>query len=48
MAASRFALTRRGFTAQQTERLIALKIRYERGQFGFLSTDEKRLGFGAG
>lgn len=44
-AASRLALTHRGFNARETERLIALKIHYERGNLRFVSDEEKRLRF---
>lgn len=44
-AASRLALTRRGFNARETERLIAFKIRYERRDLRFVSDEEKRLRF---
>ncbi len=44
-AASRLALTHRGFSARETERLIALKIRYERGDLRFVSDEDKRLRF---
>lgn len=44
-AASRLALTHRGFNARETERLIALKIRYERGDLRFVRDEDKRLGF---
>lgn len=44
-AASRLALTHRGFNARETERLIALKIRYERGDLRLVSDEEKRLRF---
>ncbi len=44
-AASRLALTHRGFSARETERLIALKMRYERGELRFVSDEDKRLRF---
>lgn len=44
-AACRLALTRRGFSARETERLIALKIRYEGGKLHFVTHEDKRLRF---
>ncbi len=44
-AACRLALTRRGFSARETERLIALKIRYEGSKLHFVTREDKRLLF---
>lgn len=43
--AAAFALRTQGFSSQEADRIVALRRRYERGEFAHVSTAQKRLVF---